>query len=76
MQEDRYFGEEFARGIAMSQAFDVLSSAVDEAIENSKAKKKFLREETLSIEIESSVEYIAKHDTLMKIKYGEEQGKE
>lgn len=42
----------------MSQAFDVLSSAVDEAIENSKAEKKFLREETLSIEIESLNESI------------------
>lgn len=37
----------------MSQVFDILFSAVDEAIENSKAEKKFLREETLSIEIES-----------------------
>lgn len=43
----------------MSKAFDILSSALDEAIENSKAEEKFLREETMSIEIEPLVEYTA-----------------
>ena len=43
----------------MSKAFDILSSALDEAIENSKADEKFLREETLSIEIEPLIEYTA-----------------
>ncbi len=43
----------------MSKAFDILSSALDEAIENSRAEEKFLREETLSIEIEPLVEYTA-----------------
>ena len=43
----------------MSKAFDILSSALDEAIENSTAEEKFLREETLSIEIEPLGQYTA-----------------
>ena len=43
----------------MSEAFDILSSALDEAIENSKVEEKFLREETMLIEIEPLVEYTA-----------------
>lgn len=41
------------------EAFDILSSALEEAIENSKAEEKFLREETMLIEIEPLVEYTA-----------------
>ena len=43
----------------MSEAFDILSSALDEAIENSKVEEKFLREETMLIESEPLVEYTA-----------------
>ena len=43
----------------MGQTFDILSSALDEAIENAKAKKKFLKEETVTIEIEPLVQYTA-----------------
>ena len=43
----------------MSKAFDILSSALDEAIENSTAEEKFLREDTLSIEIEPLGQYTA-----------------
>ena len=43
----------------MSTAFDILSSALDEAAENSRSEKKFLREETMSIEIEPLIEYTA-----------------
>lgn len=43
----------------MSEAFDILSSALDEAIEDARSEKKFLRSETLSIEIEPLGEYSA-----------------
>ena len=43
----------------MGQTFDILSAALDEAIENAKAEKKFLKEETVSIEIEPLVQYTA-----------------
>ena len=51
--------ENVCRGISMSKTFDILSSALDEATENSKAGEKFLREETITIEIEPLVEYTA-----------------
>lgn len=45
--------------MAQSEAFEILSSALDEAIENAKADKKFLREKTVSIEIEPLKQYSA-----------------
>ena len=50
----------------MSEAFGILSSALDEAIEDAKADKKFLKAETVSIEIEPIVEYNA--DAIKKIR--------
>ncbi|WP_085023593.1 DNA-binding transcriptional regulator [Anaerovibrio sp. JC8] len=44
----------------MSKAFNILSSALDEAIDNAKSEEKFLTENTLSIEIEPLQEYTAK----------------
>lgn len=54
----------------MGQAFDILSSALDEAIENAKAEKKFLKEETVSIEIEPLVQYTAEDIKEIRSKTG------
>ena len=54
----------------MGQAFNVLSSAIDEAIENAKADKKFLKEETVSIEIEPLVQYTAEDIKAIRSKTG------
>lgn len=54
----------------MGQAFDILSSALDEAIENAKAEKKFLKEETVSIEIEPLVQYTAEDIKEIRCKTG------
>ncbi len=54
----------------MGQAFNVLSSALDEAIENAKADKKFLKEETVSIEIEPLVQYTAEDIKAIRSKTG------
>ena len=54
----------------MGQALDILSSALDEAIANSKAEEKFLREETLSIEIEPLVEYTAEDVKEIRLQTG------
>lgn len=50
----------------MSEAFDILSSALDEAIEDAKAERNILKSETISIEIEPLIEYNA--DTIKKIR--------
>jgi len=49
----------FIRGVRMSEMFDVLNGALDEAIEDAKSEKKFLRRETISIEIEPLTSYLA-----------------
>lgn len=54
----------------MRQAFDILSSALDEAIENATAEKKFLKEETVSIEIEPLVQYTAEDIKEIRFKTG------
>ena len=54
----------------MGQAFNALSSALDEAIENAKADKKFLKEETVSIEIEPLVQYTAEDIKAIRSKTG------
>ncbi len=54
----------------MGQPFDILSSALDEAIENAKADKKFLKEETVSIEIEPLVQYTAEDIKAIRSKTG------
>ena len=43
----------------MSETFNVLSAALDEAIKDAGAEKKFLRRETVSIEIEPIQQYSA-----------------
>ncbi len=54
----------------MGQAFDILSSALDEAIENATAEKKFLREETVSVEIEPLTQYTAEDIKNIRVKTG------
>ncbi|MBE6084843.1 MAG: transcriptional regulator [Selenomonas ruminantium] len=54
----------------MSQAFDILSSALEEAIENEKAEQKFLTAETVSIEIEPLVQYTAEDIKAIRSKTG------
>ena len=54
----------------MSEAFEILSSSLDEAIENAKADKKFLREETISIEIEPLKQYSAAEIKKIRSKTG------
>ena len=45
--------------IRMSEMFDVLNGALDEAIADAKSEKKFLRRDTISIEIEPLTVYSA-----------------
>ena len=54
----------------MSQAFGILSSALEEAIENEKAEQKFLTAETVSIEIEPLVQYTAEDIKAIRSKTG------
>lgn len=54
----------------MSQAFDILASALEEAIENEKAEQKFLTAETVSIEIEPLVQYTAEDIKAIRSKTG------
>lgn len=51
----------------MSEMFDILSGALDEAIADAKAERKFLKRETVSVRIEPPAIYSA--DDIKKIRH-------
>ena len=51
----------------MSEMFDILNGALDEAIADAKSDRKFLKRETVSLEIEPLTSYTA--DDIKKIRH-------
>lgn len=58
----------FDGGIRMSEMFDILNDALDEAIADAKAKQKFLKRETVSIHIEPPA--VCSAEDIKKIRHG------